>query len=174
MKELLYPYIGRGTSKNFKLVPLGGGGEGCRKIRVWGGVGERKDMKHVNDTKNVKKLFIQLNVFNAFIGIWRNFKLWSWRKRQRAKKLDGVRTWTKWRGREKESAVTYKLKIGCIFEMWKIAIVAQIKARGKKSTYSHFKAWALPSRAFMRQSTRYFSPRQNLSWRNDKILRTIY
>ena len=41
MKEyegILSPYIGRGTWKNFELVPLGGGG----------GVGERKDMKHVN------------------------------------------------------------------------------------------------------------------------------
>ena len=26
MKELLSPYIGRGTWKNFNLVPLGGGG----------------------------------------------------------------------------------------------------------------------------------------------------
>ena len=41
MKELLSPYIGFVTWKNFKLVPLSGGG-----------VDERNDMKHVNNAFN--------------------------------------------------------------------------------------------------------------------------
>jgi len=50
MKELLSPYIDRGTWKNFELVPLGGGGEGVVKYE-FRGVGENKDMKHVNKMK---------------------------------------------------------------------------------------------------------------------------
>ena len=48
MKEyegILSPYIGRGTWKNFKPIPLGGSGG---KNTIGEGIGKRKDMKHVN------------------------------------------------------------------------------------------------------------------------------
>ena len=46
MKELLSPYMGRGTWKNLELVPLGGV-EGVAKYELREGVGERKDVKQV-------------------------------------------------------------------------------------------------------------------------------
>jgi len=45
MKELLSPYMDRGTWENLELIPLDGGGK-VRKIRVKG-VGKNKAMKHV-------------------------------------------------------------------------------------------------------------------------------
>ena len=56
MKELLSPYIGRGTWRNFEVVSLGGG---VAKYEFGGGVGERKDMKHV---KNMIFIFDMFHV----------------------------------------------------------------------------------------------------------------
>jgi len=39
--------MGRGTWKNSELAPLGGMG-GVAEYEFGGGVGDRKDMKHVN------------------------------------------------------------------------------------------------------------------------------
>ena len=65
MKEILSPYIDRVTWKNFELVPLGGGR--VAKYEFGGGVGENKDMKHVNKKK----------LLSPYIGrgTWKNFKL---------------------------------------------------------------------------------------------------
>ena len=64
MKELLSPYIGRGTWENFKLVPRAWGGVHTKP--VWGGGGERKDMKHVNyETKKPKRGEVVDNVFQS-------------------------------------------------------------------------------------------------------------
>ena len=48
MKELLSPYMGRGTWKNFELLPLDRRGGVAKYELGGGGVGERKDMNHVN------------------------------------------------------------------------------------------------------------------------------
>ena len=54
---ITFPYIDRGTWKNFQLIRLRRGGR-VAKYEFGEGVGERKDMKHVNSKKTPENLSI--------------------------------------------------------------------------------------------------------------------
>ena len=66
MKALLSPYMGRGTRKNFELVPLGGRGDEFR-------AGDRREKRHETRQNKTKPNLYLLNALYPIVVSLRKF-----------------------------------------------------------------------------------------------------